>query len=486
MGRVATQGSLERPRTGLGPSKSTLRCDETRSYGKAAREALRAVGLDLFGWQADVLDQWLEVDDREWLTRQTAALIVPRRNGKSHLLAARVLFGMVHLDERKVLYTAHEQASARELFDLMRGLLAHPLLEPLVRKVWLGHGLEEIELTNGARFRFRTRTGHGGRGAESDLLIFDEALVIDDASTAALTPLTAKGAARGRGQIIYASSAGSLEPESAILLGIRDRGRELDGQQSPTFAYHEWGAERDDDQADPAVWAQANPSMGTPILTETFLSEARGRLSVESFAREHLGVWSESGELPAVDPALWAELVTTTEPDHAEDSGAWMTFDLSPDRTAARVLGFFRTVDGRLAVSTLDAIDDPNGIDGDLYAQRVLGLATQFDPELIGFDRLTGAHVEAVLAANGWKARLRPLTGAKMSNGLSSLIAAVKLGTICHDGHTALSGDLGRAVGKPFGDGGVIFSRKSTSAGTIAGAVALAAGIFLSTDELTA
>ena len=48
-----------------------------------------------------------------------------------------------------------------------------------------------------------------------------------------------------------------------------------------------------------------------------------------------------------------------------------------------------------------------------------------------------------------------------------------------------LEDDLGRAVGKPFGDGGLIFSRKSVSSGSIAGAVALAGGVFLATDELT-
>ena len=56
----------------------------------------------------------------------------------------------------------------------MRELLAHPRLSPLVSKVDLGHGLEEIRLENGSRFQFRTRTGHGGRGSETDLLILDE------------------------------------------------------------------------------------------------------------------------------------------------------------------------------------------------------------------------------------------------------------------------------------------------------------------------
>lgn len=461
----------------------TVRNPGSRSYGPEAVALLAEAGLHLFDWQAMVLEEWLEVDDRDRLMRQTATLVAPRRNGKSHLIAARVLAGMLWLGERRVTYTAHEQASARELFDLMRELLSHPRLSPLVAKIYLGHGLEEILLENGARFQFRTRTGHGGRGSETDLLILDEALILDDAVLAALTPLTARAAAGGRGQVIYASSAGSNDEPSATLLALRDRGRALDGDPGGGFAFHEWSAERSDDPTDPSTWAKANPSMGTGILAEDFLAEARGRLSVEAFAREHLGVWTDSADMPVIDPARWADLVLETQPEM--DATRWLAFDLAPDRRSARVLGFGRDLDGRIIVSVLDSIDDPLGIDGELYAQRVLALIGDFDPDLVGFDRLTGAHVEQVLAGHGWKSRLRPLTGSKMSNGLASLDAAVRIGTIRHDGHVDLADDLGRAVGKPFGDGGQIFSRKSVTSGSIAGAVALAIGVFLSTDELT-
>lgn len=468
----------------VGATFGTLRTPGTRSYGPAATEALRAAGVELFEWQAEVLDQWLEVDDEDRLTRQTAALIVPRRNGKSLLIVARILFGMLFLDEHRVTYTAHRMDTAREVFDSFRAVLRHPRLSPLVAKVSLAHGKEAIELSNGARFTIRTRTAAGGRGLETDLLVFDEALILDPESIAALTPLTAKAAARGRGQILFASSAGSLDEESSILLGLRDRGRDLDGQESESFAYHEWAAERDDDPAEPATWRKANPSLGTAILTESFLAEARSRMSVEAFATEHLGVWAAAGDLPAIDPARWAELVAETMPERDPDSSLWMSFDLAPDRTAARILGFYRS-EGRIVVSVIDSITDPAGLDGDLFAQRVLGQAETFDPDVIAFDRLTGAHVEQVLASYGWKTRLRPIAGAKMSNGLATLTARVKLGTLVHDGHTDLAADLSRAIARPFGDGASILARKATNSGTIAGAVALAAGMFLSTDERT-
>ena len=463
---------------------ATTRAQSSRSYGPAAVEFLEQVGLELFGWQADVLEQWLEVDDDDALTRRTASLIVARRNGKSWLIIARALFGMMFLNERRVTYTAHRMDTAREVFDSFRAVLAHPRLSPLVEKVTLAHGKESVTLTNGARFTIRTRSGHGGRGMETDLLILDEALILDHESLAALTPLTARASAQGRGQILYASSAGSQSEESAILLSMRDKGRSVAETDGDGLAYHEWTTERGEDVTAPETWYRANPSLGTSILSEGFLADARLRLSVEAFLREHLGIWTDSGDLPAIDPARWAELAST-EPPPRTSPATWITLDVDPARTSARVLGFYRSTDDRLAVSVLDSIDDPNGLDSDLHAQRVLGIVSQYDPELIGYDRLTCIYVEHILAAHGWKTRLRPLYGSKFSNGLGSLLARVRLGTIVHDGHSDLEGDLGRATARPFGDGALIFARKSVTSGTIAGAVALAAGCYLSTDELT-
>lgn len=463
---------------------ATTRAEGSKSYGPSAVAFLNEVGLELFEWQAAVMDEWLEVDDEDALTRRTACLIVARRNGKSWLIVARALFGMLFLDEYRTTYTAHRMDTAREVFDSFRAVLSHPRLSPLVEKVTLAHGKESITLTNGARFTIRTRSGHGGRGMETDLLILDEALILDHESLAALTPLTARAAAQGRGQILYASSAGSQDEESEILLGMRDKGRAVDGTDGDGLAYHEWTTDRGDDPTDPATWHAANPSLGSPILSESFLADARTRLSVEAFLREHLGIWTDSGDLPAIDPARWAELEASEPPPQATPA-TWISLDVDPARTSARVLGFYRSTDDRLAVSVLDSIDDPNGLDSDIHAQRVLALVAEYDPELIGYDRLTCVYVEQVLAAHGWKNRLRPLYGSKFSNGLGSLLARVRLGTIVHDGHADLADDLGRATARPFGDGALIFARKSVTSGTIAGAVALAAGCFLSSDELT-
>lgn len=466
---------------------ATVRPDGLKSYGPAAVERLAEVGVQLLPWQAEVLAEWLVVDDAGRLVNTSATLLCPRRNGKSTLILARVLFGMLHLGERRVVYSAHLADSARSAFRDFVAMTEHPRLRPRRTKLLSAEGREEVHFDNGSRFTLRTRTGHGGRGLEADLLVMDEALVLSEEVIAALTPLTARAAAAGRGQVIYASSAGTNGVESLVLAKLRDRGRELHGQPSPGFAFHEWAAERADDPADPSTWAKANPSLGTPLLDERFLEDARSRLTVEAFAREHLGLWADTARLPLVDPAEWAQLAAVEAPVPL-DASSWWAFDLGTSleglTTSSRVLGFYRDQLGRIAVRVVDSVSAPDGLDLDLIAQRILGLAEHHDPDVIGYEGLTGSGVASVLERHGWKDRLRKITGARAAAGVAQLLTAVRTGQLVHDGHQDLADDLSRAVGRPFGDGGVVFARKGSEG--IAGAIALGAGLSMAADELIA
>jgi hypothetical protein len=459
----------------------TTRAPGSRTFGAGARELLSQVGINLFDWQAEVLNQWLEVDANDRLLRQTGVLICPRRNGKTALIAARCLLGMLHLGELRITYSSHRMDTSQEVFTTMVQLLETPLLRDYVKHIYRAHGKEAITLTNGARFSIRTRTSSGGRGLETDLLVLDEALELSDDSVAALVPLTAKASAQGRGQVLYASSAGHAE--SLVLIALRDRGRELAGTPGGGIAYHEFGAERDAPIDDVQTWWDANPSLGTAILTEDFLRNARARMSAEAFGREHLGWWSDTGDLPVIDPAEWAALAIGTPPEPA-DGIRWAAFDIAPELTMARLLVFYRDEQGRIIVACVDSVNEPDGIDVDAYGRRLLGLLDTHQPEVVGYDKLTGSYPAQLLAGHGWKDRLRHLTGAGHSSGLHALVSAVKTGQIRHDGHPDVAEDLERATGKPFADGGRVFSRKTSEiAGPIPSAVALAAGMYAAGDK---
>jgi hypothetical protein len=98
---------------------------------------------------------------------------VPRQNGKGEVLIARELFGLFELGERLVIHTAHEFKTSAEHFNRLESIVRDcPELHARVKRRTRGrldgyrysHGEESIELQDGARIEFKTRTKSGMRG----------------------------------------------------------------------------------------------------------------------------------------------------------------------------------------------------------------------------------------------------------------------------------------------------------------------------------
>src|SRR5204862_1979352 len=165
------------------------------------------------------------------------------------------------------------------------------------KKISNAHGNEGIELLNGQRIRFRTRTKGGGRGFSGDCLILDEAMDIQSTAHGALLPTLS---ARPNPQVWYTGSSVDREvhEHGLVLAGIRERGLRGD---DPSLTYLEWSAPFDDPEEvdpaaakDPANWAAANPGFGIRISEGHIASEQRS-LAPRTFAVERLGV----GDWPA-------------------------------------------------------------------------------------------------------------------------------------------------------------------------------------------
>lgn len=133
------------------------------SYGAKADSLLRLAGIELMPWQRTLICDWLAVNaDGSW-SAPSCGLSVPRQNGKTHLIAARIAFGMVAFSEWCV-YTSHLQKTSTETFETLRSIFESPALSKYVKDVKAALGREEIVLTNGARCKFLARTRNGGRG----------------------------------------------------------------------------------------------------------------------------------------------------------------------------------------------------------------------------------------------------------------------------------------------------------------------------------
>ena len=252
------------------------------SDGGDADRILKSGGMVLDPWQADILMDWMALNGGRWVCR-TCGGSVPRQNGKTGLIEARAISGMLMRKER-VIYTAHLQKTSTETFEEMASLFDSVRLRRFVKVIKTALGREQIILTNGAKVKFIARTRNGGRGQHGDLLIFDEAQELDTEAQASFIPAIS---ASGNPQTIYTGTPPDANAFGVVFRGIRDNA--LAGKTKST-SWFEYSVDEIGDVSDQSRWAATNPAIGRRILLTTISGELE-QMPPDTFARERLGYW---------------------------------------------------------------------------------------------------------------------------------------------------------------------------------------------------
>ena len=297
--------------------------DYDKTDGVDAQRLLKAGGLVLDPWQADILLDWMAVTPYgRWICR-TVGISVPRQNGKTGLIQGRAEAGMIMLNEQ-VIYTAHLQKTATETFEEMADFFSATALMKYVKDIKTALGREQIILKSGARVKFLARTRNGGRGQHGDLLIFDEAQELDVDAQASFIPAIS---ASVNPQVIYAGTPPDKNAFGAVFRGVRENA--LSGKSS-TLSWTEYSVEEVGDVHDRSRWALTNPALGTRILQTTVEGECE-QMPEETFARERLGYWSKIAEKQidyAIPGPLWDACVSDElKPEGKTAYGIKFSFD---------------------------------------------------------------------------------------------------------------------------------------------------------------
>lgn len=274
----------------------------TSSAGREAIDLASTLGVALDAEQQLVLEVALAEDDRGSRVAFETCVVQPRQNGKTATGIALALHELCLGPAELVIWSAHLFATTAEVFRAIRAVAENfDHLRKRVNRVQAANGYEAIELTNGRRMLFRARTKLGGRGLSADLCVLDESFSLEPDAMASLLPTLS---ARPGSRVVYLSSAGM--PESAVLRGLRDRGRT---GGDPSLAYVEWAAPQKACSVahcdhrlgsfgcaldDVELWRAANPAMGSRITVDAVAAERRA-LPPAEFARERLGWWDDPG-----------------------------------------------------------------------------------------------------------------------------------------------------------------------------------------------
>ena len=316
-------------------------------------ELLEEYGITLLPWQKSVLYRWmaLELVDDQWVwVNPEAGLLAPRQNGKSELIIARIIGGMVFLGEA-LIYTAHSEKTVsaikrrvlRFFYDAeeeIRDLLTEEFdKEP--------KSFDYVELRNRGLCQFRTRTRTSGLGNTNDCLILDEDQEETDAQQEALLPTISAGKSQNS-QTIRAGTPPSGGSTGTVFMRVRKA--VLDGKDTDT-CWQEWSVESIRDPKDVDAWYEANPSLGYFLMLRAVKNEAN-KMAVDSFNKMRLGWIAGVENMRAISDEQWTPLkVEKVELD--ENPSLVYAIKFAPDGSSVSLaVGVW--VDGKIHVELLD------------------------------------------------------------------------------------------------------------------------------------
>lgn len=305
-------------------------------------------GIPLDEWQEVVLQAAMgERADGTWATPQVA-VSAPRQNGKSQIIVARALAGVLVFDEKTIIVSAHQRDTAREVFAKIVDILEeHPNLNARVESYGKALNREYIRFKTGQTIRFKARSAGGGRGFSCDCLLLDEAQILSSAAWAAILPTMS---ARPNPQAWLLGTPPTENDDGEVFARFREAGLR---RSSPRIAYLEWSAEINDDFDDPQVWAKANPAYGTRITHERIADE-RATMDQRQFGMERLGMWAGAESRAVVDAHTWAGLF---DPGSQPSDRLAMAIDMAPEGASASIGVAGARSDGRWHVELIEQRD---------------------------------------------------------------------------------------------------------------------------------
>jgi hypothetical protein len=282
---------------------------------------------------------------------------------------------------------------------------------------------------------------------------------------------------------VYGSSAGLAD--SAVLRGIRDRGRKGDSR----LAYIEWtddlgGACAAGDKCTHIVgiegcrlddrrrWRRANPAIGRRI-SEEHIADERKAMPPPEFARERLGWWDEpddeeAHELP-IDIELWDEML-----DAKSGPGDPVAFgyDVAPDRHAAAICGAGFRPDGRIHVEVIE-----HRAGTEWVAPRLAELKRKWKPRGQFADRLTVESLRDNLEAEHLRVHdEESLSAAQLAAACARLVDWCNRRKLAHRGDMQFVAALRIAIKRDI-EGGWVWSKRRTE-GDITVLVAMTAAVY--------
>lgn len=414
-----------------------------KSWGPEFADFAEKCGYPLFPWQKYISNDFLTVDQNDSFERKTVGIILSRQNGKTMLIALRILFGLFILGERSIVAMSSKRGMAEDTFRKVCSIIEANEFLRVQTKLnrgevgYRGNGKEHLDLLNGARYEIVAGTADGARGKSANLLFVDELRYISEEAWAAAKPITI--AMGNKAQTYVCSNAG--DAYSKVLNDLRDRALSY---PSKTLGWYEYSAPQHSKPSDRSAWAISNPSLGITI-TEEGLEEALSVMPMEKFLPEHLCMWVSSLSSPwplgAWEALADRNLSMPVGPD------TFFAFDVAiSKRTASLVAGQYLP-DGRIGVGIMQQWRSDTAVDELKIAAEIKSeWVDKYHPRMIMFDHYSTATIAARLAASG--CRMIDVSGQAFYQASGDLLDAIVNDRIRHMGQETFDSQMSACAAK--------------------------------------
>jgi hypothetical protein len=247
------------------------------------------LGFPLDEWQEQALEAAMgERSDGRWASK-FVGISAPRQNGKSQLIVARALAGVLLFGEKTIIISAHETDTAREIWRRMIDVIEdNPTLEARVTARMNAVNRESLTFGDGLdkqTIKLKARGLSGSRGFSADCLLLDEAQILGKQAWGSIVPTMS---ARPNPQLWLFGTPPTERDEPFAFARVRESAT----HGKARHCWLEWSAEPGDDIDSPETWAKANPSYGVRISHEA-CADDRAAMDDEQFGLERLGKWPD-------------------------------------------------------------------------------------------------------------------------------------------------------------------------------------------------
>lgn len=250
-------------------------------------------------WQADLVDDLFALRADGLRRYRTALIGLPRKNGKSTLISALGVYGLVADGEpgAEIYSCAGDKDQARIVFREAKEMIAADPDLAEACKVYR----DAIEGPNGGVYRVVSSDAKLRQGLNPSLVLFDELHVQPGEDL--WVAMTQGSGTRRQPLTIGITTAGS--DEDSLLGRLYSYGRKVESGEvdDPAFFFRWWSAPEQLDYRSPEAWAAANPMYGDTLKADDFETQVRITPEFE-FRRYRLNQWT-STQTAWLPPGAW-------------------------------------------------------------------------------------------------------------------------------------------------------------------------------------